>query len=310
MSGSAFAKSLIGLAISAFCVGGMARADEASGSVVGLVPAALAKASGIDRTLAIDGPVFMGDRIDTGDKGQVQLLFRDQTRMVVGPGSSLVIDAFVFQKDATVQQVSMNAVKGAFRFMTGSGPKQAYTIHTPTATIAVRGTQFDFVVGEDGTTSLALFEGGVTMCDLSGKCVSLQGGCKAARLSTGKAPERISSAKTPATLKAAGFPYLKHQGWLRRDFRVNASGCLPPKPKAPASPKVKHASATPPAYSPGQPARASLLASAGGPPPSGGDPDPGSPGGNPCGGSCGKGNGGNGTGNEGKGQGQGRANNP
>ncbi|HEY5081755.1 MAG TPA: FecR domain-containing protein [Bauldia sp.] len=47
-------------------------------------------------------------------------------------------------------------VRGAFRFLTGGSPKDAYSINTPMATIAVRGTEFDLdVEGQTGKARLA-----------------------------------------------------------------------------------------------------------------------------------------------------------
>jgi hypothetical protein len=51
----------------------------------------------------------------------------------------MIIDAFVFNNDNTARQVSINAVRGAFRFIIGKSSKDAYSITTPTATLAVRG---------------------------------------------------------------------------------------------------------------------------------------------------------------------------
>jgi hypothetical protein len=51
----------------------------------------------------------------------------------------MIIDAFVFADDNTARNISINAVKGAFRFITGKSPKDVYSITTPTATIGVRG---------------------------------------------------------------------------------------------------------------------------------------------------------------------------
>src|SRR5262249_21726356 len=132
------------------------------------------------RDLTVMDPVFMGDVVTTGKSGQVQLSFIDSTHMIVGPGSQLAIDRVVFQGKATAGQLSVNAVRSAFRFISGSSAKQAYAIKTPTATIGVRGTKFDFSVGRDGTTNLALYDGAVRVCD-NGKaqrhCTILSGAC-------------------------------------------------------------------------------------------------------------------------------------
>jgi hypothetical protein len=91
------------------------------------------------RLLEQEAAVFSGDRIITGPNGEAQVKFRDDTRLVVGPNSMMTIDAFVFNDDNTARQISINAVRGAFRFITGNSPKDAYSITTPTATIGVRG---------------------------------------------------------------------------------------------------------------------------------------------------------------------------
>jgi len=83
--------------------------------------------------------VFSGDHIITDAVGLVQMKFRDDTKLIVGPNSMMIIDAFVFNNDNTARQVSINAVRGAFRFIIGKSSKDAYSITTRTATLAVRG---------------------------------------------------------------------------------------------------------------------------------------------------------------------------
>src|SRR5262245_46599985 len=96
------------------------RADSPSGTAIAVLQSAEASgaASG-RRVLMLQGPVYMGDRIKTGAVGEAQLQFRDNTKLVVGPGSQLVIDKFVFNSESTAKSVSINAVRGAFRFITG-----------------------------------------------------------------------------------------------------------------------------------------------------------------------------------------------
>jgi hypothetical protein len=75
-----------------------------------------------------------------------------------------VIDAFVFNGNRA-GNFSINAVRGAFRFITGNSPKNAYSIITPTATIGMRGTQFDLTVDRlGGTTRVLEYEGITRIC--------------------------------------------------------------------------------------------------------------------------------------------------
>ena len=99
---------------------GSVAAQEPSGITTAVITEASASGVTGSRTLEVNGLVFNGDRVDTDDGGQAQIRFRDDTRLVVGPNSSLIIDSFVFNPDNSVQKVSMEAVKGTFRFFRAS----------------------------------------------------------------------------------------------------------------------------------------------------------------------------------------------
>ena len=112
---------------------------QPDGIVVAVVQQAHIDAQTGKTVLMPANPVYSGDRITTDTIGNAQIKFRDDTKLVVGPNSALVIDAFVFNKDDTARQVSISALKGAFRFISGKSPKDVYRITTPTATIGIRG---------------------------------------------------------------------------------------------------------------------------------------------------------------------------
>lgn len=112
---------------------------QPDGVVVAVVQQAHIDAKTGKTILMPANPIFSGDRITTDTIGNAQIKFRDDTKLVVGPSSALVIDAFVFNKDDTARQVSISALKGAFRFISGKSPKDVYKITTPTATIGIRG---------------------------------------------------------------------------------------------------------------------------------------------------------------------------
>ncbi|HVY19873.1 MAG TPA: FecR domain-containing protein [Bauldia sp.] len=118
---------------------GGALVAQPSGVVLAVVQQSEADGQTGKRVLLVEAPVYSGDHIVTGPTGQAQVKFRDDTKLVVGPNSTMIIDAFVFSDQDSARQISINAVKGAFRFITGKSPKDAYSITTPTATIGVRG---------------------------------------------------------------------------------------------------------------------------------------------------------------------------
>jgi len=120
----------------------------AEGTAVGVDPDAVARRGSADRTLVVGADISVGERIVTGPSGRVQVLFADQTRLVVGPGSALLIESYLMNGD-TADKFAINALAGTFRFISGNSPKSAYSIETPTAAIAVRGTKFDVSVAGD-----------------------------------------------------------------------------------------------------------------------------------------------------------------
>ncbi len=85
----------------------------------------------------------MGDQIVAGPDGLAQIRFIDNTRLVVGPNSRLTINSFIFDRNDKAKKVTINALKGAFRFISGDSPHQAYTLKTPTMEIGFRGTVVD-----------------------------------------------------------------------------------------------------------------------------------------------------------------------
>ncbi|KQV73354.1 FecR domain-containing protein [Rhizobium sp. Root1220] len=126
--------------------------------------------------LATRSPVHRDERIRTSRSGLGQFLFKDGTKLAVGAGSSVVIDKFVYDDTASVKRLSIKAAKGTFRWISGKSASSAYSIVTPAGTIGVRGTAFDFYVGENGTTAIVLLNGAAEFCGPGG-CRQLRQQC-------------------------------------------------------------------------------------------------------------------------------------
>lgn len=124
--------------IAAFAFVPVAHAQP-DGFVVAAIQRAVKDAKTGQIVLGPSSPIYSGDRIVTDSVGNAQIKFRDDTKLVVGPNSALVIDAFIFNKNNSARKVSISALKGAFRFISGKSPKDVYRITTPTATIGIRG---------------------------------------------------------------------------------------------------------------------------------------------------------------------------
>ena len=107
--------------------------------------------------------VALGNDLTTGPASMAQLLLLDQTTFSVGANARMRIDRFVYDPDRGASAVSASVVTGAFRFMSGkalhANPGQS-SIHTPVATIGIRGTMLEGIIGQDAIR-LARKEAGI-----------------------------------------------------------------------------------------------------------------------------------------------------
>ena len=199
-------------------------AASEAGKAVAVVQSATLTGNNDTRTLKAGMPVSIGERIKTNSGGQVQLVFTDDTKLVVGPNSSLVIEAYLFRSKSTVNKFAVKALGGSFRFITGNSPKKAYSIKTPAATIGIRGTSFDFTVGRDGNAEVVLFSGEAEVCG-NGGCVKLKDACSLASAPRKGDVSLVRSQKQRNRQIRERFPYIVSQTPLRRDFHVSTRSC-------------------------------------------------------------------------------------
>lgn len=215
----------------AFCGGALISpiaAMAASGEAVGVIPDAEYDLAGAITKLVVGSDVDIGQTVTTGVAGQVELLFSDGTKLVVGPNSSLLIEDYLFRGDGNAGKLAIDALGGTFRFITGSMAKSSYEVSTPTGTIGIRGTIFELFVGLSGDALVTLLEGRIKLCGKhSNKCQDLQIErnhiCGVGFISLS---DTGFSNITPKSFTGY-FPYLFSQDSLRKDFRVDwADKCL------------------------------------------------------------------------------------
>ena len=123
--------------------------------------------AGGQRTIGQGDKVYKDEVVQTGDLGKGQLLFLDETTLTVGPNSRVTLDRFVYDPSRSTGTVTLTAVRGVFRFVSGSLPSQAYEIKTPAGSIGVRGTIFELIIELDGTVAIRLIEGGLVFTTLT-----------------------------------------------------------------------------------------------------------------------------------------------
>jgi hypothetical protein len=107
--------------------------------------------------------IVKGTEIKTNDKvetknGKVKIVFKDDTNVTVTESSSLVIDDFVYDPKSGTGKLGLKAAAGTVRYVSGAIAKDPKNvkINTPTAAIAVRGTDFVMSVSETGASMIML----------------------------------------------------------------------------------------------------------------------------------------------------------
>lgn len=98
------------------------------------------------RTLGKGLFLLEGDRLTTADGATAVVKLQDGTRMTVRPGSEMVLTQFKYKQDAPDNSMVINMLRGGLRAITGliaKGSPNAARIQTNTATIGIRGTDFD-----------------------------------------------------------------------------------------------------------------------------------------------------------------------
>ncbi len=106
--------------------------------------------------------VFMGDKIETGADGQLQILLLDQTVFTLGPSSGITVDEFVFDPSNDDGKVKASMMKGIFRVVSGKvahKKPENMTVDLPAGAIGFRGTNVAGII--DGQKSLIVLLGPV-----------------------------------------------------------------------------------------------------------------------------------------------------
>ncbi len=100
----------------------------------------------------------MQDTVTTA-KSRVTLSFEDKTTVKITEQSKLVIDDFVYDPNKGTGKLAVRVALGTARYASGQIAKnnpQAVNVKTPTATVAVRGTDFSMTVDELGRSLVML----------------------------------------------------------------------------------------------------------------------------------------------------------
>jgi len=148
----------------------------------------------------VGSKVSEGETLVTGKGGYARLEMSDGGEMVLRPDTRLLVESYRFDKATPLQDLSVfRLLQGGLRAITGliskRGNRDAYRLQTVTATIGIRGTQFDVRVCQadcgalaDGTYVAVRF-GAIAESNVHGELVLSVG--QVGYASAGAAPVRL-----------------------------------------------------------------------------------------------------------------------
>ncbi len=142
---------LIGMVLSVSAHAGIGSVTEISGTAV-------IKRGKESITVAKGTTVEMNDKVETKN-GKTKITFADNTVVTVTESSGLLIDDFVYDPKSGAGKLGLKATGGTVRYVSGNIAHKnpnAVKINTPTAAIAVRGTDFVMSVSETGSSMIIL----------------------------------------------------------------------------------------------------------------------------------------------------------
>ncbi len=100
------------------------------------------------------------DTVSTNSQGRFRITFNDATTVNITENSRLIIDDFVYDgNNKSKGKLGLKLALGTARYASGAvakGNAKGVSIRTPTATIAVRGTDFVMSVDEAGRSTIVL----------------------------------------------------------------------------------------------------------------------------------------------------------
>ncbi|EDZ63766.1 hypothetical protein SMGD1_2118 [Sulfurimonas gotlandica GD1] len=100
---------------------------------------------GKELSVKVGTKLFEKDTIITESKSSVSLIFKDNTRISVGPNSKLLLEQYLFNPDENQEAFVSNLSRGSIACVTGLISKinpKAFKVKVKTATMGIRGTHF------------------------------------------------------------------------------------------------------------------------------------------------------------------------
>lgn len=142
---------------------GPAAAQTAIGQMAEVVGEVSGSYGARKMALSNGASVVQNEVVSTAAASSARVAFHDFSALSIAAQSSVKLDRFVYNPDATASAASLTLARGAFRFVTGTSPSRNISIKTPGASIGLRGTAVDVLV-QPGREIVVLRQGAVVVC--------------------------------------------------------------------------------------------------------------------------------------------------
>nr|MBP7323295.1 FecR domain-containing protein [Deltaproteobacteria bacterium] len=109
--------------------------------------------------LALGSKIYQYDTIETAKRSKVRITFEDGSLLNLSEETALQIKEHIYMPQENKRVSLLSLLKGKLRVLCGhlSGRDSRYDVHTPTAVIGIRGTEFIvWVVNEELTAVICL----------------------------------------------------------------------------------------------------------------------------------------------------------
>ena len=135
----------------------------AQNQVIGTVTLAIGEIKTLDnRVLNAGDSIYFNETVIAGDNSKSQIILLDETVMMIGSGTELTIDEFIFNPDNLKGKITTSIKQGSIKVLSGkiseTNPEDLI-INTPAGTIGTRGTEFQALVDEEEGDSKILLIG-------------------------------------------------------------------------------------------------------------------------------------------------------
>jgi len=142
-------------------------APPATARQTGVVTTVRDSGPGTSRPLYIEGTE--GQKLVTGPRETIHVLFSDQSALTVGPNTEVTITKYSFNPQTRDGGIALDMAKGLLRVVGGFlSKRQGTVIKTATSTLGIRGGISDIQATEDNTQADFHFGIDLTSTDLKG----------------------------------------------------------------------------------------------------------------------------------------------